>query len=60
MTLAVGRWRTREIGRASTKFSPMVGGAPVTAKWAETIGADAYGTDAAEAAAKARKLLQAS
>lgn len=35
----------------------MVGGAPVTAKFAEEIGADAYAPDAATAAVEAKKLL---
>ena len=35
----------------------MIGGAPVTAKFAEEIGADAYAPDAATAAVKAKKLL---
>ena len=36
----------------------MVGGAPVTEAFAEEIGADAYGKDAAEAAEKAIELLK--
>lgn len=35
----------------------MIGGAPVTAKFAEEIGADAYAPDAATAAVEAKKLL---
>jgi len=35
----------------------MIGGAPVTAKFAEEIGADSYAPDAATAAVKAKKLL---
>ena len=35
----------------------MVGGAPVTAEWAEEIGADAYGADAIDAVKKAKKLI---
>ena len=35
----------------------MVGGAPATQRWADRIGADAYGVDAADAAEKAMKLL---
>lgn len=41
-------------GRASFKI--MVGGAPVTAEFAEEIGADAYTENAAEAAKKAKEL----
>jgi methanogenic corrinoid protein MtbC1 len=36
----------------------MVGGATVTAEWAEKIGADGYGEDAIEAAKKAKQLLK--
>jgi corrinoid protein of di/trimethylamine methyltransferase len=37
----------------------MVGGAPVTETWANEIGADAYAKDAADALAKAKKLVNA-
>lgn len=40
-----------------TKYKTMVGGAPVTQRWADRIGADAYAEDAAEAVEKAKKLL---
>lgn len=36
----------------------MVGGAPVTAEWAEEIGADGYAEDAVEAARVAKKLVR--
>jgi len=36
----------------------MVGGAPVTAEWAEEIGADGYAEDAVEAVKVAKKLLR--
>jgi len=39
------------------RFKVMVGGAPATQRWADRIGADAYGIDAADAAKKAMKLL---
>jgi len=39
------------------KVKVMVGGAPVTQGFAETIGADAYGADAADAANKANELM---
>jgi trimethylamine corrinoid protein len=39
------------------RFKVMVGGAPATQRWADRIGADAYGVDAADAAEKAKKLL---
>jgi methanogenic corrinoid protein MtbC1 len=35
----------------------MIGGAPVTQKYADKIGADAYGSDAWEAVTKAEALL---
>lgn len=40
------------------RFKTMVGGAPATQRWADRIGADAYGEEAAEAVAKALALLQ--
>ncbi|MFC2164419.1 B12-binding domain-containing protein [Acidobacteriota bacterium] len=39
------------------KFKTMVGGAPITQRWAERIGADAYGEDANDAVDKALQLL---
>lgn len=39
------------------KYKVMVGGAPVTARWAEKIGADAYTEDAPECAAVAAQLV---
>lgn len=39
------------------RFKTMVGGAPVTQRWAEKIGADAYAEDAANAVEKALELL---
>lgn len=39
------------------RFKTMVGGAPVTKRWAERIGADAYGEDATDAVRKALELL---
>ena len=39
------------------KFKTMVGGAPATQRWADRIGADAYGEDAAEAVEKSLSLL---
>lgn len=40
------------------RFKTMIGGAPCTQRWADRIGADAYGEDAAEAVTKALALLQ--
>ena len=39
------------------QFKVMVGGGPVTREWAEQIGADGYGQDAAEALAVAKQLV---
>ena len=39
------------------RFKTIVGGAPVTARWAARIGADAYGEDAQDAVKKVSKLL---
>jgi trimethylamine corrinoid protein len=39
------------------KFKTMVGGAPVTQRWADRIGADAFGEDANDAVAKAMRLV---
>jgi methylmalonyl-CoA mutase cobalamin-binding domain/chain len=41
--------------RSSVKV--MVGGGAVTQEWADQIGADAYGQDAADAVEKGRKLI---
>jgi methanogenic corrinoid protein MtbC1 len=40
-------------------FNIMVGGAPVTAEFAASIGADAYTADAGSAAVKAKELATA-
>lgn len=39
------------------KFKTMVGGAPITQKWADKIGADAYTEDASECCARAKQFL---
>jgi trimethylamine corrinoid protein len=39
------------------KYKTIVGGAPVTQRWADRIGADAYAQDAADGVKKAKKLL---
>jgi len=48
----------RETG-LNAQFKTMVGGGPVTAEWAESIGADGYGKDATEAVQVAKKLVGA-
>jgi trimethylamine corrinoid protein len=40
------------------RFKTIIGGAPVTARWAARIGADAYAEDAQEAVTKVRHLLE--
>lgn len=40
------------------RFKTIVGGAPCTERWAEKIGADAYGEDASEAVTKCLELVQ--
>ncbi|MBW2058861.1 MAG: corrinoid protein [Deltaproteobacteria bacterium] len=39
------------------KYKTMVGGAPVTQRWADRIGADAFAEDAADGVRKAKQLL---
>jgi trimethylamine corrinoid protein len=39
------------------KYKTIVGGAPVTQRWADRIGADAYAEDAADGIKKAKQLL---
>ena len=41
------------------RVTDMVGGAPVTRKWAEEIGADGYAKNAAEAVTLARDFMAA-
>lgn len=40
------------------KFKTIVGGAPVTQRWADRIGADAFAEDATDGIKKAKKLLE--
>lgn len=39
------------------RFKTMVGGAPVTARWAQKIGADAYTEDASECSVRAKRFI---
>ena len=40
------------------KYKTIVGGAPVTERWATRIGADAYASDATDAVRKVKELLR--
>ncbi|WP_206457998.1 cobalamin B12-binding domain-containing protein [Anaerovorax sp. IOR16] len=40
------------------KYKTMIGGAPVTQRWAEKIGADAYTEDASECCERAQRFLE--
>jgi trimethylamine corrinoid protein len=40
-----------------TRFKTVVGGAPVTQRWADRIGADAYAHDASDGVRKVKALL---
>jgi trimethylamine corrinoid protein len=39
------------------RFKTIIGGAPVTARWAKRIGADAYAENAPDGVAKVRAML---
>jgi len=58
-TMRTQKTLEEELKKASLrdKFKTMVGGAPVTQRWADRIGADAYAGDAAKAVNKALELL---
>jgi corrinoid protein of di/trimethylamine methyltransferase len=61
MTTTMGRQKEileeLEFHKLRDRFLVMVGGGPTTQEWAEKIGADGYGTTAAEAVEVAKKLL---
>jgi trimethylamine corrinoid protein len=40
------------------RFKTLIGGAPVTQRWADRIGADAYAHDASDGVQKAKALLK--
>ena len=44
-------------GRFKGKYKTLVGGAPVTQRWADRIGADAYAQDASDGVRKVKELL---
>ena len=46
-----------ELKESNLNVKIMVGGAPVSQEFADTVGADAYGTDGAEAVEAAQKLM---
>jgi trimethylamine corrinoid protein len=63
LTTTMGQQKTLEQALKSAglrdRFKTMVGGAPVTGRWAARIGADAYAEDAQDGVAKVKELLQA-
>jgi trimethylamine corrinoid protein len=58
-TMGAQKQLEEELKEAGLKgrFKTMVGGAPVTQRWARRIGADAFAEDAGEAVKKAKDLL---
>ena len=48
--------KLKEMG-LKDRFKTMVGGAPVTERWAKKIGADAYTEDASECCIRAKKII---
>lgn len=61
LTTTMGAQKQLEVDLKSAglkgRFKTMVGGAPVTQRWANRIGADAFAEDAIEAVNKAKALL---
>lgn len=58
-TMTQQRGLEEELKRANLRdhFKTIVGGAPVTPRWADRIGADAYAEDAQDAVLKVKELL---
>ena len=58
-TMTAQKQLEEELKKAGLKdrFKTMVGGAPVTQRWAKRIGADAFAEDAGQAVNKAKELL---
>ena len=58
-TMVVQKELEQELKKANLrdKYKTIVGGAPVTQRWADRIGADAYAEDAGDAVIKVRELL---
>ena len=57
MPAQAGTIQALEEAGLRSQVKVLVGGAPVTPEWAERVGADAYGEDALDAVAAARRLL---
>jgi trimethylamine corrinoid protein len=61
LTTTMGQQKTLEqalkSGGLRDRFKTMVGGAPVTGRWAARIGADAYAEDAQDGVVKVKELL---
>jgi 5-methyltetrahydrofolate--homocysteine methyltransferase len=57
-TMPMMRTTLEALRQADLGVLTLVGGAPVTQRWADEIGADGYAPDAVAAAARARELLQ--
>ena len=59
-TMGAQKQLEEDLNKAGLKdrFKTMVGGAPVTQRWAKRIGADAFAEDAGEAVIKAKALLE--
>jgi len=60
-TMAMQKQLEQELKKAGLreKYKTLVGGAPVTQRWADRIGADAYAQDASDGVRKAKALLEA-
>lgn len=58
-TMAMQKQLEQELKKAGLreKYKTIVGGAPVTQRWADRIGADAYAQDASDGVRKAKELL---
>ena len=57
--MAVQKQIEEELKKAGIreKYKTIVGGAPVTQRWADRIGADAYAQDASDGVRKVKELL---
>jgi trimethylamine corrinoid protein len=59
-TMEMQRQLEQELKKAGLKekYKTIVGGAPVTQRWADRIGADAYALDAGDGVRQVKRLLQ--